>query len=77
MSEVSKMDIVLSKKNRDEIEKLQRRAVTGAPMDSTDQLILVACKLAERIEETNSSCTITRDEAKAIMSFVDENLLRD
>ena len=70
------MDVVLSKKNRDEVEKLQQRAVTGAPMDSTDQLILLACKLAE-LEEKNSSCTITRDEAKAIMSFVHDNLLHD
>ena len=70
------MDIVLSKKNRDEIEKLQQRAITGAPMDSTEQLVLLACKLAKRMEK-NSSCTITRDEAKAIMSFVDENLLSD
>ena len=71
------MAVVFSEKNRDEIERLQQRAVTGAPMDSTEQLILLAYKLTKRMEEKNSSCTITHDEAKAIMSFVDENLLRD
>ena len=70
------MAVVFSKKSRDEIERLQQRAGTGAPMDSAEQLILLACKLAKRMEE-NSSRTITQDEAKVIMSFVDENLLRD
>ena len=71
------MAVVFSKKNRDEIGRLQQRAGTGAPMDSAEQLILLACKLAKRMEEKNSSRTITHDEAKAIMSFVNENLLRD
>ena len=71
------MDVVLSKKNRDEVEKLQQREGTGAPMDSTDQLILLACTLAKRLKEKNGSCTITRDEAEAIKSFVQDNLLHD
>ena len=68
------MDVVLSTKNLDAVEKLRQRADAGAPMDSTDQLILLACKLAERPEE---KYTITRDDAKAIMSFVHDNLLHD
>ncbi len=71
------MDVVLSRKNRDEVEKLQQREGTSAPIDSTDQLILLACKLAKRLEEKNGSCTITRDEAEAIKSFVQDNLLHD
>ena len=72
------MDVVLSKKNRDEVEILQQRAVTGAPLDSTEQLILLACKLAERLERNkNSYCTITRDEARAITSFVHDILRHD
>lgn len=69
------MDVVLSTKNLDAVDKLRQRADAGALMDSTDQLILLACKLAERPEE--KYCTITRDDAKAIMSFVHDNLLHD